>query len=68
MASTDRDVLVVLYRSTGGDSWRHKENWNSSADLSQWHGVDVNDEGRVVQLNLTVNNLEGTVVLLTPTL
>lgn len=59
MASTDRDVLLVLYRSTGGDTWKQKEKWNTGADLSEWHGVVVNDQGRVVELDLAYNNLQG---------
>ena len=59
MASEDRAVLVGLYRSTGGTSWTRQQNWNTSADLSQWHGVEVNGEGRVVKLFLFMNNLQG---------
>lgn len=66
MASTDRDVLLVLYRSTGGDTWKKKGKWNTDADLSQWQGVLVNGEGRVVRLDLRRNNLEGTVIDLPP--
>ncbi|CAM9510757.1 unnamed protein product, partial [Hapterophycus canaliculatus] len=60
MAQTDREVLVVLYRSTGGPNWRKKGGWNTPADLSKWEGVEVNHQGRVVKLSLTDNNLRGT--------
>ncbi|CAM9460953.1 unnamed protein product [Ectocarpus sp. 6 AP-2014] len=59
MAQTDRDALVVLYRATGGENWRERQNWDTDADLKTWHGVDVNDQGRVVKLKLRDNNLEG---------
>lgn len=59
MASTDRDALVALFRSTGGASWRRKENWDTAADVEAWFGVILNEQGRVVELKLAVNNLQG---------
>ncbi|CAN0239118.1 unnamed protein product, partial [Scytosiphon promiscuus] len=56
----DRDVLISLFRSTGGQSWFRKGNWNvENAPLAMWHGVKVNEKGRVVQLQLDNNNLQG---------
>ncbi|CAN0291991.1 unnamed protein product, partial [Ectocarpus sp. 8 AP-2014] len=59
MASTDRDVLVALYNATEGANWENSTNWITGAELSQWYGVTVNDQGRVVQLALHRNNLRG---------
>lgn len=59
MVSTDREALVALYNSTGGDSWRESTNWCTNVDLSQWKGVQLNGEGRVVGLKLPSNNLRG---------
>ncbi|CAN0252849.1 unnamed protein product, partial [Pylaiella littoralis] len=61
MASTDRDVLLVLHQSTIGASWDDKVNWGTGTPVSQWHGVKVNDQGRVVKLDLFNNNLRGTI-------
>lgn len=61
-ATTDRDALAALFRSTGGDTWHRKYGWDTNAELSCWHGVKVNVEGRVVKLSLAKNNLEGTVL------
>ena len=58
MAQTDRDALLALYNATDGPNWKNKTNWNTDADLSEWHGVDVN-EGRVAKLRLIGNNLRG---------
>lgn len=60
MASTDRDALVVLYNATDGAHWRENTNWNTDADLRLWHGIKVNDQGRVVGLDLSGNYLRGT--------
>ncbi|CAN0100875.1 unnamed protein product, partial [Hapterophycus canaliculatus] len=66
MASTDRTALVAFFRSTGGGGgggegggWIDRTNWDTDADLSQWFGVKVNGEGRVVELSLSANNLQG---------
>ncbi|CAM9864587.1 unnamed protein product [Ectocarpus fasciculatus] len=61
MASTDREALVALFRSAGGASWRRKENWDTAADLESWFGVVLNNQGRVVELKLAVNNLQGAI-------
>lgn len=60
MMSADRDALVALFRSTGGANWKKKDNWDTDADLSQWHGVKVDDQGRVAKVLLYNNNLQGT--------
>ena len=59
MAQTDREALVAFYNATDGDNWKNKTNWDSGAPLSDWYGVTANDEGRLVELNLSCNNLQG---------
>lgn len=62
MAPTDRDVLLVLYRSTDGPRWMKRTNWDTDMVLSEWYGVEVNNQGRVVKLALGNNNLRGSVL------
>lgn len=57
----DREALVALYRATDGDNWIANDNWLSDAPLNWWHGVDTNDEGRVIHLALPDNQLTGTI-------
>ena len=57
---TDREILEILYETTGGDEWADNTNWLSDADLNEWHGVDTRD-GRVDYLSLRNNNLAGTI-------
>ncbi|CAN0058079.1 unnamed protein product [Ectocarpus sp. 6 AP-2014] len=59
MESEDRAALVALFRSAGGSRWHRNKNWDTGADLSQWYGVHVKPDGRVVELWLSSNNLEG---------
>ncbi|CAN0282658.1 unnamed protein product [Scytosiphon promiscuus] len=58
MTSTDRHALTALYNATGGANWEDSTNWNTDADFSEWYGVGVH-EGRVVELSLDKNKLEG---------
>ena len=57
----DRAALQALYRATNGAGWTANTNWNSSAALNTWHGVTTNPDGRVVTLNLSNNNLSGSI-------
>ena len=54
---SDRDFLKALYETTGGPTWRNNENWLTDAPLGEWYGVRVDNQGRVVELNLDGNNL-----------
>lgn len=55
----ERNALIALYNNTGGKNWSKKDNWRSSRPLSEWYGVEVDEDGRVVSLNLPQNNLTG---------
>ncbi len=56
----DRAALEALYDATGGTSWTTSTNWkDATKPLSDWHGVTTNQDGRVTQLDLTSNNLAG---------
>lgn len=63
MDSTDRAVLAALFQVTGGAGWLRNTNWGTDAELSTWFGVEVNDQGRVLKLDLKINNLQGTMSL-----
>ena len=55
----DVDALTALYHATDGDNWKSNTNWLSDQPVSTWHGVYVNDAGRVRALNLNNNQLAG---------
>ncbi len=59
--SSDREVLEHLYRATGGDDWTDNTNWMTAAPLSEWAGVSADRNGRVENLLLRGNNLNGTI-------
>ncbi|WP_106829579.1 M64 family metallopeptidase [Parabacteroides pacaensis] len=54
----DRTALMALYNSLGGAEWTNHENWGSNKPLSQWHGVEVEND-HVTGLYLSDNNLTG---------
>ena len=58
-ARTQRDVLMALYKSTGGPDWFDSRNWGTSRSLREWHGISVDDDGRVMELKLSDNGLTG---------
>ena len=59
--SADRDALMALYRSASGSGWSRSDNWGTNAPLSAWWGVTVDDGGRVVRLDLSNNDLTGSI-------
>lgn len=56
----DREALIALYQTLDGDKWRDNTNWCSNKPVSEWYGVDeVDEKGRVAQLDLTLNKVSG---------
>lgn len=56
---TDYDALVALYNATDGSNWTTP--WNLASPMHTWNGVVLNSDGCVSQLNLSDNNLTGTI-------
>ena len=56
---TDREALVILYNATDGENWDNSENWLSDAPLGEWLDVTTDDDGRVTELRLNNNELNG---------
>ncbi|MCY3784772.1 MAG: hypothetical protein OXG79_13460 [Chloroflexi bacterium] len=55
-----RDALVALYDAANGDDWNKNDNWLSDAPLGEWFGVTTDIHDRVVDLDLSQNQLSGT--------
>ena len=58
---TDREVLIILYETTGGTRWKNHWNWMTDAPLESWDGVTTDNNGRVTELDLFDNNLVGSI-------
>ncbi len=57
--ASDRAALVALYRDTDGPNWKQNGGWLSEAPTGQWFGVTTNGNGRVIELDLDANWLDG---------
>ncbi len=57
----DRAALVALFNGTGGPGWTLATNWSSDAPLSEWNGLTTDAEGRVIELLLDRNGLNGAI-------
>ena len=58
---TDREALVALYNATDGPNWADNTNWLSDRPLGEWYGVETDISGRVIDVNLSENQLRGTI-------
>jgi|GEM_PF-2424326 len=54
----DNQELIKLYNAAGGQKWANS--WDVQGDISAWYGVTVNGQGRVTEVDLSSNNLVGT--------
>ena len=54
-----REALTALYDALDGANWTRSDNWGTDAPLDQWHGVRVDDRGRVIRIDLSKNGLSG---------
>ncbi len=57
--SEERECLLSIYNATNGTNWTNQYNWGSSRPVSEWYGVDTDENGHVVSLSLNNNNLSG---------
>lgn len=54
---SDFEALMTLYNETNGNEWINNSNWGTQ-DVCTWYGVTC-ENGRVTELNLSNNNLNG---------
>ena len=57
--ATDREALVALYESAGGENWVNSANWLSERPLEEWHGVYTDEVGRIIFIAMLDNGLAG---------
>ena len=56
---SDREILVELYQTAGGASWIQNDGWLSEQPLDTWYGVETDEDGKVIALDLAANELRG---------
>ena len=65
----ERDALISLYLSTGGDTWTNNRGWlqelrheaaKEGTECDEWNGVTCNDDDtHIIAIDLSGNNLIG---------
>ena len=55
----DSLVLVKIHQSTNGANWTTQ--WNFATPIHTWYGIALNANGCVTEINLSNNNLTGTI-------
>ena len=60
-AAKDRAALVALYYTTGGPNWATNSNWMSDRPLGEWYGVTTDGDGLVTRLDISDNQLNGSI-------
>ncbi len=57
----ERNALIDLYNSTNGSGWYHKDNWlSTTVSECSWYGITCTGN-HVTGINLSSNNLVGTI-------
>jgi|GEM_PF-4370724 len=56
---TDSLALVNIYNSTNGAGWSNSSGW-LAGPLESWYGITIGGPDRVTGINLSGNNLQGT--------
>ena len=55
----ERAALVALYEATDGANWRRQDNWLTDLSITNWYGVQTDQQGHVTGLFLENNGLRG---------
>ena len=55
----DRAALIAFYNATDGANWANNDNWLTSTPMGEWHGINTDSKGRVVEIVLRENFLAG---------
>ena len=62
---TDKAILLEIYKATNGSKWSESDDedyqykWTKENELVDWRGIDLNDDGRVIGLDLSEALLTG---------
>ena len=61
LVEVERKALIEFYKATDGPNWKYNENWGTNKPLNEWYGITTNGQGLVTQLQLSENNLKGSI-------
>ena len=52
---------MALYDATDGSKWALNSNWGSDSPLNSWHGITADNSGSVTVIDLSSNQLNGSI-------
>ena len=59
-ADVQRESLIAIYNATNGQNWTNNAGWlDDRIDYCLWYGIDCDENGYVVGIDLKDNNLVG---------
>ncbi|MXW08569.1 MAG: hypothetical protein F4Z78_01970, partial [Gammaproteobacteria bacterium] len=59
VVNPDPAALEAFYNATGGPNWANNDNWLTDAPFAEWHGLGVDEWGRVVAIDMYSNKIAG---------
>ena len=57
---SERKTLIAFYEALDGPDWIQRDFWASDRPVGEWHGVETDEDGRVIVLTVYDNNVTGT--------
>ena len=57
---TEVDILHELFYNTGGNSWTNNDDWIHSGHHCSWYGIECNEDGSIIAIDLSANGVTGT--------
>eukprot|EP00562_Extubocellulus_spinifer_P013816 CAMPEP_0178558590 /NCGR_PEP_ID=MMETSP0697-20121206/10490_1 /TAXON_ID=265572 /ORGANISM="Extubocellulus spinifer, Strain CCMP396" /LENGTH=2669 /DNA_ID=CAMNT_0020191701 /DNA_START=259 /DNA_END=8268 /DNA_ORIENTATION=- len=57
----DQKILESIYYAASGAQWNDNDGWTTDADVCSWYGVSCDGNSNVISLDLSDNNLEGSI-------
>ena len=61
IAAHERASLTALYDATDGANWINSDNWLTEEPVGTWHGITAGSDGRVTELRLPGNEMNGSI-------
>ena len=56
----ERQVLMSLYDSTNGISWKKQSNWmDRNIPVNKWHGIHCHSDGSISKIKLSGIEMRG---------
>ena len=59
--ASDVAPLAALHEAANGANWKNNDNWLSDRPIGEWRGVTTDRNGRVIELDLSENQLTGSI-------